>query len=81
MAQSCCNPFDIPGHSWGSRRKNLRPVTVWMCERAPHILIGSKICDTCRKKLSKEAPVFDPEPDSPCSEAEEAEFYVQTPEE
>ena len=39
-----------------------------------------KICDACRKKLSKEAPVFNPEPDSPCSEAEEAEIYVQTPE-
>ena len=56
MVQSCCNLFDIPGHSWSSRRKNLRPVTVWMCERAPHITIGMKICDTCRKKLSKESP-------------------------
>ena len=54
MAQSCCNPFDIPGHTWSSRRKNLRPVTAWRCERAPHISIGSKIYDTCRKKLSKE---------------------------
>ena len=27
-----------------------------MCERAPHITIGMKICDTCRKKLSKESP-------------------------
>ena len=80
MAQSCCNPFDIPGHSWSSRRKNLRPVTAWMCERAPQISIGSKICDTCRKKLSKEPPVFIPEPDSPSSEAEEAELYVQSPE-
>ena len=80
MAQSCCNPFDIPGHSWGSRRKNLRPVTAWMCERAPQIFIGSKICDTCRKKLSKEPPVFIPEPDSPSSDPEEAEVYVQTPE-
>ena len=55
MAQSCCNPFDIPGHTWCSRRKNLRPVTAWMCERAPHISVDSKICDTCRKKLSKES--------------------------
>lgn len=54
MSQSCCNPFDIPGYAWSSRRKNVRPVTAWMCERAPHISIGSKICDTCRKKLSKE---------------------------
>ena len=56
MAQFCCNPFDIPGHTWSSRRKNLRPVTAWMCERPPHITIGMKICDTCRKKLSKESP-------------------------
>ena len=80
MAQSCCNPFDIPGHSWSSRTKNLRPVTAWMCERAPQISIGSKICDTCRKKLNKEPPVLIPEPDSPSSEAEEPEVYVHTPE-
>ena len=55
MAQSCCKPFDIPGHTWSSHRKNLRPVTAWMCEIAPHITIGMKICDTCRKKLSKES--------------------------
>jgi hypothetical protein len=79
MAQSCCNPFDIPGHTWGSRRKNLRPVTAWMCERAPQISVGSKICDTCRKKLSRE-PVCNPEPDSPSSETEEDELYVQSPE-
>ena len=80
MAQSCCNPSDIPGHTWGSRRKNLRPVTAWMCERAPQLSIGSKICDTCRKKLSREPPVFNPEPDSPSPEAEEDELYVQSPE-
>ena len=56
MAQSYCNPSDTPGHTWNSRRKNLRHVTAWMCERAPHITIGMKICDTCRKKLSKESP-------------------------
>ena len=55
MAQSYCNPFDIPGHAWSSRRKNLRSVTAWMCETAPHITIGMKICDTCRKMLSKES--------------------------
>ena len=69
MAQSCCNPFDIPGHTWSSRRRNLRPVTAWMCERAPHISIDSKICDTCRKKLRKESQdVTEPilsEPDLP----------------
>jgi len=34
----------------------VRSVTNWMCERAPCITIGMKICDTCRKKLSKESP-------------------------
>ena len=80
MAQSCCNPFDIPGHNWSSRTKNLRPVMEWMCERAPQIPIGSKICDTCRKKLSKQPPVLLPEPDSPSSVAEEPEVYVHIPE-
>ena len=56
IAQSCCNPFDSPDLTWSSRRKNLRPVTAWMCERAPHTTIGMKICKTCRKKLSKESP-------------------------
>ena len=79
MAHSCCNPFDIPGHAWSTRKKNLRPVTEWMCERAPNISIGSKICDTCRKKLSKKLPVLPPEPDSPSVEAEETEVYIQTP--
>ena len=77
MAQSCCNPFDIPGHNWSSRRKNLRPVTAWMCETAPHITIGMKICDTCRKKLSKESTKsvtseVDP-PTPPSSQATESD--------
>ena len=80
MAQSCCNLFDIPGHSWSSHTKSLRPVTAWMCERAPQISIGSKICDTCRKKFSKEPPVLIPEPGSPSSEAEEPEVYIHSPE-
>ena len=91
MAQSCCNPFDISGHAWKSHRKNLRPVTVSMCERARQISIGSKICDTCRKKLSKEShvsrPLFselDPPsppnpPSSPNPEAKEHELlYYRT---
>ena len=60
MAQSCCNPFDIPGHAWKSHRRNLRPVIASMCERAPQISIGSEICDTCRKELSKESHVSEP---------------------
>ena len=38
------------GHT--SKRKNLRPVTKWMCEKAPLVSIGTRICDSCRKKLS-----------------------------
>ena len=44
-----------------------------MCERAPHISIDSKICDTCKKKLSKESqdvtePILsEPDPPSPHS--------------
>ena len=62
MAQPfCCNPFNIAGHSWSSRKKNLRPVKEWMCEKAPHITLGLKICDTCRKKLSDlSAPLSTP---------------------
>ena len=51
-----------------------------MCERAPQISIGSRICDTCRKRLSKEPAVLIPESDSPSSDLEEAEVYVHTPE-
>ena len=83
MAQSCCNPFDIPGHIWSSHSKNLRPVTAWMCERAPQVIIGSKICDTSRKKLSKEPPALVSKQDSSSSEtaeSEEPEVYVHTPE-
>ena len=47
-----------------------------MCERAPHISIGSKICDTCRKKLSKELQdVTEPilsEPDLPSLSSSQA---------
>ena len=32
-------------------------MTVGMCEKAPNISIGQKICDGCRKKLSKEVPI------------------------
>ena len=84
MAQSCCNPFDIPGHAWSSRKKNLRPVTAWMLVRAPHISTDSKICDTCRKKLSKqslpETLFSETDPSSPrSSEAKEHDpLYFQT---
>lgn len=50
---SCCNPLELPSHS--GIKKNLRPVTKWMCKKVPKILMGSKVCDSCRKKL-KELP-------------------------
>ncbi len=52
MAESCCNPFDLPSHNWSTRRKNLRLVTKSMCDKAD-ISMGSKICDSCRKKLAR----------------------------
>ena len=48
---SCCNPFGQPRHS--SKRKNLRPVLAWMCEKMSSLNIGAKICDDCRKKLAQ----------------------------
>ena len=71
MAQSCCNPFNLPGHTWSSHKKNLRPVTAWMCEKVPHINISMKICDTCRKKLSKES--------LDATESVTSEFDIPTP--
>lgn len=53
MADSCCNPFNLPRHNWSSRRKNLRSVLEWMCNKAD-ISMGSKICDSGRKKLAKQ---------------------------
>ena len=58
---TCCNPFQKVNHS--SKRKNLRPVTKWMCLKVPSIVEGSKICDSCRKELA----TYDPElKDSVC---------------
>ena len=58
MAQTklaCCNSFNLPRHSWGSRKKNLRSVSAWMCKRATICIC--KIFDTCRKKL-KRSPII-----------------------
>ena len=55
MADSCCNPFNLPSHNWSSRRKNLRPVLEWMCNKAD-ISMG---CDYCRKKLAKQPDLDD----------------------
>ena len=71
---SCCNPLEKSDHSY--KRKNLRPVTEWMCERVPSISVGSKICDDCRKKLAKVPTAL-----SSASEIEsESEVYVSVPE-
>ena len=51
---TCCNPFQKANHS--TKRKNLRPVTKWMCQKVPSIIEGSKICDSCRKELAKYNP-------------------------
>ena len=69
MASGCCNPFDITGHEYSSRKKKWRTVQDWMIVKAPHISTGSKICDSCRKKLSKvsstpSTPTVSPESDS-----------------
>ena len=81
---SCCNPLELPNHSWTSK-KNLRLVTKWMCEKATKILMGSKICDSCRKKLTKiSAPIsdFDDNQESDVSESNdeaEEDAYVDEP--
>lgn len=96
MAESCCNPFNLPKHNWSSRKKKLRPVAKWMCDKA-EISLGSKICDFCRKKLAKipdleseirtEAPCLSHDPTpcaSPQSPADRHSFsdyhYVDVPE-
>ena len=59
----CCNPFGRPEHS--SKRKNLRQVLPWMCEKLPSLTLGEKVCDDCRKKLAQ----------IPTPSAESAESY------
>ena len=46
----CCNPFAKPDHL---KRCRLRTVLPWMCQRMSTINLGDKICETCRKQLSK----------------------------
>ena len=76
MAYSCCNPFSIPGHESSSRKRSLRTVQSWMCEKAPHISVDSKICDSCRKKLAKEIPI--PEPSLTSPEESDSDNYIHT---
>ena len=80
MAESCCNPFNLPRHSWSTRKKNLRPVKEWMCEKA-EISVGSKICDSCRKKLAKPPAVGAiAESSAWCDSPSRDEPYVDVPE-
>ena len=48
---TCCNPLGKMNHS--SKKKNLREVLPWMYERVPSIPVGAKICDECRKQISR----------------------------
>ena len=47
-----------------------------MCERAPHISLGSKICDTCRKKVSKQIPPEVPTSECDTSRVDEVGYAV-----
>ena len=66
---ACCNPFSKPKHS--SKRKNLRPVLQWMCEKVPSLTLGAKICDDCRKKVAS-IPTPEAESEIPLESSEEA---------
>ena len=48
---TCCNPLGKTNHS--SKRKNLTEVLLWMYERVLSIPVGAKICDECRKQISR----------------------------
>jgi hypothetical protein len=47
----CCNPFDESGHN--NVRNNLRNILPWITEKLPHLNSDHKVCDKCRKKISK----------------------------
>ena len=49
---TCCNPFEKPNH-FIRKKSQLRNVTQWMCDKASSISPGQKICDSCRKQLTK----------------------------
>ena len=54
----CCNPFNKTEHS--SKKKSLRQVLPWMLEKVPSLILGAKICDSCRKELPRLAVESDP---------------------
>ena len=47
----CSNPFGKSGHRVRDKKK-LRNVTDWMLEKFDDLSKETKICDSCRKKLS-----------------------------
>lgn len=53
----CCNPFKKDRHQ--GVKRSVRPVTDWMCDMFDTIVVGMKICDSCRKELSKQKQVTD----------------------
>ena len=66
---ACCNPFNKPGHS--PKKRNLRPVLSWMCEKVPSLTLGAKICDDCRKKEAS-IPTPEAKSETPLESSEEA---------
>ena len=65
----CCNPFGKPNHFVRNQRQ-LRVVKGWMCEKAPTIFEGQKICDSCRKELTKMSSVMETSMACPESDSE-----------
>jgi hypothetical protein len=47
----CCNPFNESGHN--NARNNLRNRLPWKTEKLPQLDSDHKVCDKCRKKISK----------------------------
>jgi hypothetical protein len=46
-----CNPFNESGHN--NVRNNLRNILPSMTEKLPQLNSDDKVCDKCRKKISK----------------------------
>ena len=58
--QSCCNPFNKVHHTV-RKKTQLRAVTKQMCKKVPSMLLGEKICHTCRKQMSGMSEFTEPE--------------------
>lgn len=46
----CCNPFGLERHS---KQVGKRKVTLNMCKKVPHLVLGDSICHSCRLKVAK----------------------------